>query len=105
MYDQSERGYGRQFPIPGVGLIDLLVEDIETGSLIVVELKRGQSDDHVIGQASVYMTWVRENLAQKGQEVLGIVCVYLASERLRLSAKNIPGLEVFEYSLAFQKVI
>ncbi len=105
MYDHPDAGYGRQFAIPGVGLIDLLVEEMETSDLVVIELKRGRSDDQVIGQASTYMTWVRENLAQRHQQVRGIVCVHDASDRLQLSAKNIPGLEVFKYDLIFQKVV
>jgi tetratricopeptide (TPR) repeat protein len=56
IYDHPGEGYGRQFAIPGVGLIDLLVEEIETSDLIVIELKRDRSDDKVIGQASTYMT-------------------------------------------------
>jgi Tfp pilus assembly protein PilF len=104
MYDRPE-GYGRQFAIPKVGQIDLLVEDIEENDLIVIELKQGTSDDQVIGQISRYITWVRENLAQRDQKVLGIVCVYHASSKLQLSARNIPGLEVFEYGLTLQRII
>ena len=101
MYNHSGKGYGRQFPIPGVGLIDLLVEDVDTNDLIVVELKRGQSDDQVIGQTSRYMTWVRKNLAERDQKTFGIICVHRASQNLRLAAENIPGLTVFEYELNF----
>jgi tetratricopeptide (TPR) repeat protein len=99
MYVHPEKGYGRQFPIPKDGRIDLLVEDIDTNDLIVIELKRGQSDDQVVGQISRYMTWVRENLAERDQRTCGIICVHHASENLKLSAKNIPGLEIFEYEL------
>jgi RecB family endonuclease NucS len=105
MYDHPEKGYGRQLAIPGIGRIDLLTEDIETNDLIVIELKRDQSDDEVIGQTSRYMTWVRENLAQGDQKVRGIVCAYHTSRGLQLSARNISGLEVFEYGLTFQKVV
>ena len=99
MYNHPEKGYGRQFAIPGVGLIDLLVEDIDTSDLIVIELKRGQSDDQVVGQTSRYMTWVRKNLAKGDQKTFGVICVHRASENLRLAAENIPGLTVFEYEL------
>ncbi len=101
MYDHPQKGYGRQFPIPEVGRIDLLVEDTDTNDLIVIELKRGLSDDQVVGQASRYMAWVRKNLAQGDQKTFGIICVHHASENLRLAAENIPGLTVFEYELNF----
>ncbi len=99
MYNHPEKGYGRQLAIPGVGLIDLLVEDIDTNDLIVIELKRGHTDDQVVGQASRYMTWVRKNLAEGDQKTFGIICVHRASENLKLAAENIPGLTVFEYEL------
>ena len=105
MYNNPEKGYGRQFVIPRVGRIDLLVEDTGTNDLIVIELKRDQSDDRVIGQTSRYMTWVRENLARSDQRVWGIVCVHRASEGLKLSAKNILGLKVYEYDLSFQETL
>jgi Tfp pilus assembly protein PilF len=102
MYDHGD-DYGRQYAIPGVGRIDLLAEDLETGDLVVIELKKGRSDDQVVGQISRYMTWVRENLAKRSQKTFGIICVRRVSTNLRLSAKNIPGLEVFEYGLTVRK--
>jgi tetratricopeptide (TPR) repeat protein len=102
MYDHGD-DYGRQYAIPGVGQIDLLAEDLETGDLVVIELKKGRSDDQVVGQISRYMTWVRENLAERNQKTLGIICVRRVSTNLRLSAKNIPGLEVFEYGLTGER--
>ena len=42
--------YGRQLVIPGIGRIDLLVEDTETHDLIVIELKRDETADEVVGQ-------------------------------------------------------
>ncbi|MBY0552609.1 MAG: tetratricopeptide repeat protein [Candidatus Obscuribacterales bacterium] len=100
MHDSSH-GYGRQFIIPGHGRIDLLCEDIESGDLVVIELKKDESHEVVVGQIAMYMTWVRENIASEGQKVCGIICVYSASSKLQLAARCIPQLEVFEYLLSF----
>jgi tetratricopeptide (TPR) repeat protein len=99
----SPEGYGRQFIVRGHGRIDLLTEDTESGELVVIELKKDESHDIVVGQISLYMSWVRENLA-KGKNVVGLICVFSATSKLKLAAKNIPGLELFEYDLAFSKV-
>src|SRR4051794_34128074 len=40
-----------------------LCEDLESGSLVVVELKRGLPSDRVVSQTARYMGWVDENLA------------------------------------------
>jgi predicted RNA-binding protein len=57
---------GRQFPA-GTWSIDFLAVDRETGELVVIELKRGQTSDATVGQVLRYMGWVRANLAEEGQ--------------------------------------
>ena len=104
IYDVPNRPYGRQFAIPDIGRIDLLVEDLDTHDLIVIELKRDQTGDQVVGQTCRYMKWVIENLAREGQQVLGIICVGTSDEKLRLAASLVPRLEVFQYDLTFYKV-
>ncbi len=95
---------GRQYAIPGIGRIDLLAEDIDTGDLIVIELKRDELYEHVIEQISRYMSWVREKLARKNQRVIGIICGSNVSPKLLLAVKDIQGLEVFEYGLTFRRI-
>jgi RecB family endonuclease NucS len=87
-----------------LGRIDLLAQDEETGDLVVIELKRDESHEIVVGQISMYMAWVRENLARQDQAVKGIICVFSSSHKLALAARNVSGLEVYEYSLSFRKV-
>jgi tetratricopeptide (TPR) repeat protein len=92
--------YGRQFYIAGIGRIDILAEDLESGELVVIEFKKDKGEDEVVGQTSRYMGWVREKLAHRSQLVCGIICVAQTTERLRLAAANIPGMEIREYGLA-----
>jgi tetratricopeptide (TPR) repeat protein len=99
MYDEGPY-YGRQLPIPECNRrLDLLVEDLDTQDLIVVELKRGRADDAVVGQIASYMAWVRDHLAKPGQKVRGIICVHEASRSLHLSVSSVPELEIRGYRL------
>lgn len=50
---------GRQVPTDHGGYIDLLALD-ETGTLVVLELKRDKSDREVVSQALDYASWVQE---------------------------------------------
>lgn len=59
---------GRQFPA-GLWNIDFLCVDEQTRNLVVVELKRGQTSDATVGQVLRYMSWVEENVAERGQAV------------------------------------
>ncbi|HRR41813.1 MAG TPA: endonuclease NucS [Syntrophales bacterium] len=104
MFNSSDGLYGRQYPIPGVGRIDLLTEDAATGDLVVIELKRDETDDQVIGQISRYVSWVREHLAPKGKNVQGVICVKQATRKLMLAVRNINDVKVYEYDLSFRPV-
>lgn len=101
MYKSSDGFYGRQFPIPGIGFIDLLTEDFENGDLVVIELKRAQATREAIGQVSEYTGWVKKNLAKSGQRAVPVICLHEADERLR-NAAEVVGIEVFEYDLSFR---
>ncbi len=100
MYGGDDVPYGRQFPIPGIGFIDLLAVDMDTGDLVVIELKRDQATREVIGQISEYIGWVKRTLAKPSQRVIPIICLHAADERLKLAAEAV-GIEVFLYNLSF----
>jgi hypothetical protein len=65
-----------------VGIIDLLARDKKHGDLVVIELKKGNTDYKVIGQILAYIDWVENNLASKGQMVRGIVIVAQGNKAL-----------------------
>lgn len=71
LYKDEDDTIGQQYTID-VGIIDILALDKDK-NFVVIELKRGRSDQKVIGQILSYMGWVRENLATNGQGVRGIV--------------------------------
>jgi hypothetical protein len=71
----DEDGTAGQQYATDVGIIDVLARDKKSGDLVVIELKRGNSDSRVIGQVLAYIDWVQNNLASKGQKVRGVVIV------------------------------
>jgi tetratricopeptide (TPR) repeat protein len=104
MYD-TDKGYGRQLILPGVGRIDLLAQDINGNDFYIIELKRGKSEDEVIGQTARYMSWVKQNLAKGTENIFGIICVNHVSEKLRLSAQAVPNISLFEYGVQTVEII
>jgi len=63
---------GRQFPTD-VSNIDLLMQDMDN-HYVVVELKKGKTEDNVVGQTLRYMGWIRQNLS-KAKVVKGIIVI------------------------------
>jgi len=97
---QDEDNTGRQFPT-SIGSIDLLARDVESGELVVIELKKNRTDDAVVGQILRYMGWVREHMPEGGGAVSGIIIAPEVSDRLKYALKMVPNVGVFTYSVSF----
>jgi len=63
---------GRQYPTDDSN-IHLLMQD-KNGHYVVVEMKKGKTEDGVVGQTLRYMGWIRQNLS-KAKVVRGIIVV------------------------------
>jgi hypothetical protein len=79
---------GRQF-VTDVSNIDLLMQD-EDGNYVVVELKKGKTEDDVVGQTLRYMGWIREHISQT-KIVRGIILVAKGeiSNKLEMAIKGL----------------
>lgn len=97
LYD-GEEGSGFEFAVGG-RRIDILAVDA-TGSLVVLELKVSRGYDRVIGQLLRYVNWIRQNVAEPGQKVRGMIVCRTVSDDLRLACASIPNVELFEYQLS-----
>jgi len=95
---------GRQFPA-GPWSIDFLCRDQTTGDLVVVELKRGKSADMVVGQILRYMGWVKENLAERGQRVQGIIIASEIDDSLRYALKPLLDVSALTYKIDFRLTV
>jgi len=96
--DQS----GRQFPA-GKWNIDFLAIDNRTNDFVVIELKRGQTGDATIGQVLRYIGWVKENLAEEGQKVRGIIVAKDVEDAIRYGVRSLGEVDVAvkTYSVTF----
>jgi hypothetical protein len=79
--------------------IDILAID-KSGTFVVLELKVSKGYDRVVGQLLRYVNWVRQNLAEPGQRVRGMIVCRSMSEDLRLACASIKDIELFEYQLS-----
>jgi len=95
------RYLGRQVPCGDLGFIDILARDRGTGDFVVIELKRDQTDDEVVGQLSRYMSWIKEHRAgPTGVGVRGIIVVHDVTPKLRAAALAHLNVELYTYDLA-----
>jgi hypothetical protein len=56
---------GRQVECVTLGRLDILARDRTSRDYVVVELKRDQGDDEVVGQVSRYMGWIKQHRADR----------------------------------------
>ncbi|OGM89732.1 hypothetical protein A2108_01310 [Candidatus Wolfebacteria bacterium GWA1_42_9] len=71
LYIDDEGSPAQQYPT-SEGFIDLLAKDTDD-NFVVIELKKGRSNQQVVGQILSYVGWVKNNLAEKDQKVRGII--------------------------------
>jgi endonuclease len=79
--------------------IDILAVD-KTGAYVVIELKVSKGYDKVVGQLLRYTNWIRQNLAEQGQRVRGVIICRSISDDLRLACAGNPDIELYEYELS-----
>lgn len=108
LYRDPEGNIGQQYPIIGnegreIGRIDILAKEPSTNSYIVIELKKGRESDKVVGQILRYMSWVKENLCQGGEDIKGLIICKDEDERLSYALKMVQNIiKVKFYSVNFR---
>lgn len=100
LYTTDERD-GRQFPA-GTWSIDFLAVDKESNDLVVIELKRGKTSDSTVGQLLRYITWTKENIAERGQSVRGIIIAKDVDEALNYAIRDLGYVKVKTYKVDFE---
>ena len=83
-----------------LGRIDIFAK-AKDGCPVVIELKKGHSDDEVVGQICRYITWAKDNIANGGT-VRGIIIANVVSEKLKASARAVPNLSLSTYEMQFK---
>jgi hypothetical protein len=100
LIEEDEDLVSQQYPT-NIGKIDLLVKEKKNGNYVVIELKRGQTNDDTVGQLARYMGWIKENKAD-GKEVKGIIIARGVDEKLKYALAMIENTEVLVYRLNFE---
>ena len=72
IYEVDGEIVGKEYLVD-TGRIDILAISKDKKTLLVVELKRGRASDVVVGQILRYMGYVQDELAEKNQNVKGLV--------------------------------
>ena len=97
LYEDEGIG-GIDFPVGG-RFIDILALD-STGALVVIELRVSRGYGGVVGQLHQYIAWIRENQADAGQRVRGIIVAHEISDDLLLACSLLPDVQLYEYQLS-----
>jgi hypothetical protein len=92
---------GRQVECGSREQIDILARDGTSGDFVVIELKRDQGDDEVVGQCSRYMGWIKQHRADPaGVSVRGIIVAYNITARLRAAVLPHGNISVYTYQFS-----
>lgn len=92
---------GQQYPTD-TGPLDILAVSKDKKELLVVELKRGRVSDVVVGQIQRYMGYVKEELAEPGQTVRGVIVALEDDLRIRRALAVAPDISFFQYQISFK---
>jgi len=101
IYTDEDGNLGQQFP-SDTGPIDILALSKDKKKLLVVELKKGRASDAVVGQVARYMGYVREELAEEGQVVEGLIIALDDDLRIRRAISSIPAVRFCRYQVSFK---
>lgn len=99
---ERKGAYGRQYPIRN-GRLDILAEDNE-GNLWIIELKKDNGYDDVYQQISGYMDYIKTHVANKEQNVFGIICLNNPDRKLMDKIKQSQNIKLFEYSINISQI-
>lgn len=103
IYEEEGERVGQQYPTD-TGSIDILAISKDKKTLLVLELKKGRASDVVVGQALRYMGYVQEELAEKGQNVKGVIIAMDDDQRIRRALAVTPNITFYRYIVSFRLV-
>ena len=89
---------GVEYPVGG-RFIDILAIDA-SNNYVVIELKVSKGYDRVVGQLLRYVNWIKQNLAEKNEDVRGVIIARNISTDLQLACSGLMNVSLMEYELA-----
>lgn len=103
IFEEDGEPVGQQYP-SDTGPIDILAISKDKKEILVVELKKGRASDVVIGQVQSYMGYVKEELAEKGQRVRGVIIALEDDLRLRRALSVTKDIDFYTYKVSFKLI-
>jgi hypothetical protein len=91
---------GVEFPVGG-RFIDILAV-ASNGDLVIIELKVSRGYDRVVGQLMRYMAWIKNNQAEPGQRVRGVIVARAISADLLLACSLLCDVKLYEYEMSLR---
>ena len=101
IYDGGDGLVGQQLQTD-TGPLDILAISKDKRRLLVVELKKGRAADAVVGQILRYMGYVKEELAETDQAVLGVIIARDDDSRLQRALSMVPAVSFYRYQVSFR---
>lgn len=101
IYEVDGEVVGQQFPTD-TGPIDILASSKDGKTLLIVELKKGRVSDNVVGQVQRYMGYVKDELAEEGQEVKGVIIGLEDDTRIKRALSVTNNIEFYRYKVNFK---
>lgn len=98
--DEDGNLIGRQY-LTDTGPLDILAISKDKSHLLVVELKRGKASDSVVGQVQRYMGFVKDQLAEPGQDVHGVIIALEDDLRIRRALSVAANIDFYRYKVSF----
>ena len=103
IYEDDGEIIGQQFKVD-LGRIDILAISKDKKTLLVVELKKGRASDVVVGQTLRYMGYLKDELAEEGQTVKGVIIAFEDDKKIRRALSAIHNIEFYRYHVSFKLV-
>lgn len=100
IYEADGELVGQQYP-SDTGPLDILAISKDKSTLLVVELKKGRVSDNVVGQIQRYMGFVKDELAETGQQVKGVIIGLEDDLRIKRALSVAQNIEFYRYHVNF----
>lgn len=101
VFEEDGELVGQQYP-SDTGPIDILAVSKDKKELLVVELKKGRISDVVVGQVQRYMGYVKDELAEEGQKVRGVIIALEDDIKLRRALSVATDIDFYTYKISFK---
>jgi restriction system protein len=101
IFEEDGEQTGKQYDTPA-GRMDIVAVSKDRKKLLIIELKRGRTSDIVVGQLLRYMGFAKEQMAEPGQEIHGVVIALEDDQKLRWAMSAMPNVAFYRYQISFK---